>query len=631
MKEIDALFNANEAKEVKLSFDFANKLSKISLQTSLANEWDLPSAIHLSSEYKPELDLQNDNDVNSNFKFLSIDYFRNNISIALLNALGVKSNFEFILAANNSYLFYPDKILNSKKYLSSFWNFITATELRVKQFYSSHIFDTLKSSESILVDNNDYCDPSTLYSKKLAYFIQDKKLIPEIDLTTFFVDTKNTLTLEQAIGVNQELNIEHCLTLLKMKDSPSLKEVSELKIVSIIQRNAIAFEQLTEIKLPSNQGVWMPKDLLFTSNDSEIAAKYPDYLLHSDFNSVAAKLQVKNISKNDLKFHYSLDNTVNADAEIKKAFTERAEYLAFALRDGASDFSNTANQIVNAISAFTFIKCNEISKSISYGNLIWSNEFQFFPTDNVIYFIDEISSKKTHFRKWLFDQVKKYGNLKQTTFERIIFDATEKSIIEDFKDYENVPDEWIEKIRGGYKREVEEFIHSELENTEWSEYIPELQSILELSINHPKEKQKLFNLVAKLKLAKDRNIHFESADTNYNHLEKGDEKYFVHSARGSFAYIHTNEILEMKKSGYRMALDFGAKAKIKIYNSAEEILLLNTNHILAYQYEKSLEDLFLFCEANKDANKHLLILDKDNSREKSKDILKLLNPQDDYQ
>src|SRR5690606_1175606 len=103
-----------------------------------------------------------------------------------------------------------------------------------------------------------------------------------------------------------------------------------------------------------------------------------------------------------------------------------------------------------------------ISKSISYGNLIWSNEFQFFPTDNVIYFIDEISSKKTHFRKWLFDQVKKYGNLKQTTFERIIFDATEKSIIEDFKDYENVPDEWIEKIRGGYKREVEEFIHSEL-------------------------------------------------------------------------------------------------------------------------------------------------------------------------
>lgn len=631
IKEIDSLFISNEAKEVKLSFDFANKLSKISLQTSLANDWDLPTAIHLSSAYNPELDLQNDNDVSTNFKFLSLDYFGNNISIALLKSLGVKSNFEFILNANNSYLFYPDKILNSKKYLPSFWNFITATELRVKQFYSSNIFNTIKSSESILIDSNSYRIPSTLYSKKLSYYIQDKKLIPEIDLTTFFVDTKNSLPLEQAIGVNQELNIEHCLTLLKMKDSPSLKEVSELKIVSIIQRNAISNEQLTEIKLPSNQTVWMAKELLFTSNDSEIATKYPDYLLHSDFTSVAAKLQVKSISKNDLEFHYSQDNTVNADAEIRKAFTERAEYLAFALRDGASDFSNTAIQIVNAISAFTFIKCNEISKSISYGNLSWGNEFSFFPNGNVIYFIDEINSKKTQIRKWLFEQVKKYGNLKQTTFERIIFEATEKSIIEDFKDFENVPDEWIEKIRGGYKKEVEEFIHTELENTEWSEYIPELKSILELSISHPKEKQKLFNLVAKLKLAKDRNIHFESADTNYNHLENGDEKYFVHSARGSFAHIHTNEILQMKKSGYKMALDFGAKSKIKIYNTAEDILLLNTNHILAYQYEKSLDDLFSFCEANKDASKHLLILDKDNSREKSRDILKLLNPDDDYQ
>lgn len=631
IKEIDSLFISNETKEVKLSFDFTNKLSKISLHTSLANIWDLPSAIHLSSAYKPELDLQSENDVSSKFKFLSDDYFGNNISIGFLKALGVKSNFEFTLNTNNSYSFYPDKILNSKKHLPSFWDFITATELRAKQFYSSNIFNTIKTTESILNEDNTYCLPSSLYSKNLENYIQDKKLIPEINLTIFFVDSKNTLTLEQAIGVNQELNIEHCLTLIKREDSISLKEVSDLKIISIIQRSSISSEHLKEIKLPNSKNVWLEKELLFTSSDLEIANKYPDYFLHPDFTSVASKLQVKNISESDFTFNCSKDDTTDADGEIKRAFKERAEYLAFALKDGASDFSSTASQIINTISAFTFIKCNEISKSISHGELTWGNDFTFFSNGSAIYFIDEITSKKTQLRKWLFEEVKKFGNIKQTTFERIIFEATEKSIIEDFKDYENVPDEWIEKIRGGYKKEVEEFIHTELENTEWSEYIPELKSILELSISHPKEKQKLFNLVAKIKLAKERNIHFEKADTNYNHLENGHEKYFVHSARGSFAYIHTNEILEMKKNGYKMALDFGAKSKIKIYHTPEEILKLNTNHILTYQYEKTLDELFSFCESNKEANKHLLILDKNNSREKSKDILKLLNPEDDYQ
>jgi hypothetical protein len=180
-----------------------------------------------------------------------------------------------------------------------------------------------------------------------------------------------------------------------------------------------------------------------------------------------------------------------------------------------------------------------------------------------------------------------------------------------------------------FLEDINNFI-AELEDSEWSEFIPELKSLLELSISQPKEKQKLFNLIAKLKLAKEKNILFEIADKNFNHLKSGDEKYFVHSARGAFAYIHPNEILKMRDDGYKMALDFSTKSRIKIYNTAEEILALNTNHILAYQNEKSFDDLFSFCEANRDAEKHLLIIDKDNSGEKSKALLKLLNNEDDY-
>ena len=85
----------------------------------------------------------------------------------------------------------------------------------------------------------------------------------------------------------------------------------------------------------------------------------------------------------------------------------------------------------------------------------------------------------------------------------------------------------------------------------------------------------------------------------------------------------------MNSDGYKMALDFGKK--FKTYESAEDILKLNTDHILAYQGVKPIEDLISFCVANRDKKKHLLIIDKDNASEKSRALLKLLNIEDDYQ
>jgi hypothetical protein len=44
-----------------------------------------------------------------------------------------------------------------------------------------------------------------------------------------------------------------------------------------------------------------------------------------------------------------------------------------------------------------------------------------------------------------------------------------------------------------------------------------------------------------------------------------------------------------------------------------------------------MDDLFAFCAANRDANKHLLIVDRENSRNQSSDIFKLLTQENDYQ
>jgi hypothetical protein len=193
----------------------------------------------------------------------------------------------------------------------------------------------------------------------------------------------------------------------------------------------------------------------------------------------------------------------------------------------------------------------------------------------------------------------------------------------------------IEEIKkeDSFLKEVEDFIANELEGTEWSQHIIELKELLQLDTALGEQKKKVYNLLAKLKLAKNRKIQFESVDENdrqFNYLKGNGEKYIVHSARGSFAYISPIELLKMRDEGYKMALDFGNKSAIKIYGQAEEILCLNTNHLLLYQKDKTIEELFAFCESNQSANKRLLIIDKDHASNKSKELLKLMIPDDDY-
>jgi len=228
---------------------------------------------------------------------------------------------------------------------------------------------------------------------------------------------------------------------------------------------------------------------------------------------------------------------------------------------------------------------------------------------------------------------------KTKTLQKVAIDENNDFTSEDSKDIElsEVKAELEKYKKQGQPKEdntsptflddVNDFI-SELEGTEWDDYQSDLKSLLQGFTNQPLERQKLFNLIAKIKLTKEKGVKFEDSDGEFNVVKIGNEKYFVHSARGAFAYIHPNEILQMKKNCCKMALDFGKN--FKIYNTAEEILELNSIHLLAYKNEREIDELFTFCEANRDANKHLLIIDKNNSGEKSRALLKLLNIEDDY-
>ncbi|AEI50618.1 sacsin N-terminal ATP-binding-like domain-containing protein [Runella slithyformis] len=625
LKDLDQYYQANKKEAVPVTFDFINKLGKLKLQTSSDNTWHLPSDIHLPDEFQPELNIEIDAELQSQFKFLSKGYFENTISVEFLKMLGVHSDYNFKLISPNLYQFYPSQVLTNSKYLPNIWNYIIASDNNIKLFAASNALNIVKSNSTIEVAGVIFKKPTELFSNGLGQYIDDKSLIPLIDFSKF---TYNNSTLEVLIGINQELSIGQCLALLRRATPPTQQQVNSLNIVNIMKRYKYSPENLNGLKLPNGSYEWFPIGELYTSTDTEIIGKQPNRLLHAEFVSLSSQLGVRSISANDSEFHFEKDINSTDDLEIKTLFKNRAEYLAFNIKNGTTEYLTLSKQILTLVNNLSFVKCDDISNTISHGGLVWKWELNIKAVSNTIYYIEDIGAKRSAIRKYLYELVSKFGAIKEKVFNRYIFDDSEKSIIEELeKNFDSLPDDW----KSSWIKEVEEFIQIELENTEWNEYIPELKNILELSKSHPKEKQKLYNLIAKLKLAKDTSIHFDKAEKDFNHLSNGDEKYFVHSARGSFAYIHPNEILRMRDEGYKMALDFGSKNRIKIYNTAEDILSLNTSHLLAYQYEKTFDELFTFCNANRDANKHLLIIDRENSRDKSKDIFKLLNPEDDYQ
>ncbi len=93
IKGIYALYNARNTNG--FDFDFVNTLSKIKLKT-VDNEFRSAFNIHVSNIYKPNLDLETDNDIVQVVHFLSKQYYDNKVSTRFLTKMGVYDNFKFL-------------------------------------------------------------------------------------------------------------------------------------------------------------------------------------------------------------------------------------------------------------------------------------------------------------------------------------------------------------------------------------------------------------------------------------------------------------------------------------------------------------------------------------------------------
>lgn len=663
-----------------------NGLSELILQTN-KDTWALPNQIHFSSDYEPKLNLQVYEDFSKEFLFLSKRYDRDLVSYDFLKHLGVQDNFRFDVKSNISFNDYDNiafktKLTNSKRFKdelnlhmrrfssNSFQNqckfdnqvlcypklsasivqrfnnifFESVFNLDEKYFkqtmivngkviYAScdnELISFIKGYETIENRAGIFKKPSDLISLKYSKHISDDGLFPSSDI---FKELLNSgYYFDEIVGIQQLIPPKMCIQLFNVnrKNKISFDEIYSLKIVESLKNYVLNEEERKDIYLFNENEEWKPiRDLLYV-DDNQLKIDW-SFKLNKCFNDIAKNFGFRKLTYKDLVLR-TTPLTPENNSSILEFFSVKLKFIAFKI--DRLNYKNIEVKILHELKRYKFFKVVSISQIIPDLNFTYKNGLTFYKDGFDVYYTDNWKNN-SDLVNFLYSLVPK-DKIEMVWFNNVINTWDENKLKEFLEgEYGVLPNDLGEKAvstkkstENSFLNEVTEFI-AELEETEWKNYTPELKNLINNYSSQPIEKQKLYNLIAKIKLTKSKGIEYEEIGEGFNVVKIGDEMFFVHSARGAFAYIHPYEILKMKEEGYKMALDFSSNLPIKIYDKAEEILQLNKTHILVYQNEKTMDELLNFCELNRDANKRLLVVDKVHSGERAKDLLKLLNIDDD--
>lgn len=680
LKEFSNLYKKEKKHFPKESFNIL--LTDNSTEENL--EKAFPDKIHFSSVYKPTLDIQSDEEVNSNFNFLYQGYDPKTISKRFLKDLGVIESFtvhyeeqikledckdynykKAIQSSFNYYKFLQGRDRESIRRRTFITNYISVPYLSLlknEKYYKEFLIYLLKlDSKKILPtrivvmrDNGTklYNQPEIHYLefilRNLPFFptggdvsneiknlisfslreeVIDANRIPEIDFTQVKID--DMYSLEEIIGIPQNLDKKAILDLLRLKTKPiTLQQFENLNIVEILKKSNMIDGDSSNYFLFSKSNKWTNiKNLCIPKEDLEIPNKN---ILHEDLIGLAEFFSIPELGKSDLIVRFDPQN-VKESKEIHEFFNAKARYIAFDYEPN-DEFKNEELALIDSIEEKIFYevsKINGISNEVTLSEAI---DFGQFHVDNDrIYYVGKwIENEKL--LGWILESI---VGFKGFTKEYLVSFQTrkERDIIRSLEDKNPQASKILGKDRENenlkVQREINEVCKT-LEETEWSSCIPILEEIMNLDLTLSEKEIRAYNLIAKIKLAKSqKNISFDPEDLSkhdFNILRGNKVNYYVHSARGAFAYIPPSELIKMRDEGYKMALDFGMNKEIKIYHSAEEVLKLNTNHLLLYSKEKPVEDMIAFCGKNNDKNKHLLLIDRENTEHDLEELLRITNP-----
>lgn len=481
-------------------FEFPESLSSIKLLTD-NEEWCLPSDIHFSSVYKPKLDLQKDDTVNNNLKFLSDRYIPNEIERLMLMEFGVQSDFviyktsqvilsnvkekeycEFI-TNDNKYVQDRNQLLTnwtypytieSRTYLSNHYklnySFLIETPLYYDKFIDflikrknfefifdntilsiwmnrvfpqkTNIYFLINNFPNLLTKANTREKPQNLFATRLLKYIEDESKTSCIDFSEIIINEDN-LTLEEALGINQFLSQQHCINILSRKENRiSIDEVVELKIIDLLKDYSPSEIEKTNIFLLNENLDWKSTNELFFSKEEKLVIE-SSQKLHEKFIPIANNFGVTELSSENLNLK-TIPEEIKSNNDIIDFFDSKAKFIAFKI--DYENYQAIEEQIKELLINYSFYEASSIVKVFPEENPIYvSNQYVLYQEQDKIFYIDNWKTNK-EIIDFLFSLFSN-DRLDRKWFENLINRWSDSKIIEKLnEDIAITPIEWSENL-----------------------------------------------------------------------------------------------------------------------------------------------------------------------------------------
>lgn len=684
---LSSLFKERSANNLR--FD-RKLLSDLQLKTS-KNEWVIADNLYFTSAYKPEIELESIDNQAGSYSFISTEYKPESIDKHFLKHIGVKSGFTLSkvdsvnideFKSDKSYFdvfFAPEafqvkynylltrytkeqihavtyikdhltisciELSENKNYNQKFWQFLQKEE-NLKHLtqktsiwnYNSiyyegdnHIIWYLKNHNATPNQNNELKRTSELYSANLSKYIDDKSLLPLYDLSAKIKKDNRELTIEEVIGINQQLTPELFLNVLsKERISLDLNELKALNFIDVFLNYIPQNEETINVSLMNQKGEWVKASQLCVCSDEELQIDLSK-LLHPDLIPLKDVFGIPEIALDAMIFKVTPEPN-QPTTHVINFFSNMGKYIAFKI--GQEDYSQIEQKMLQSISNIEFFEVEKISKitDISgYEDIML--DFQFYnDTENKKVFYNGFWTQNKELLDFLFSLINE-GILPKRWFDNVIQRWSEKDVVNKLVDEFGELTEDInpsddkkqrQESNSHFFNEVLDYIETmrEVEDIYDESKIEDLKSIAQNFKDHPEERRKSLNLLAKLKLCKKKGIEYDES-WSFNQVLNRSEKYFIHSARGAFAYIHPNELIRMRDDGFKMAIDFGTK-EIRVFDSHFEIMQMHQNYLMLYQGSPDVERIMELCEENSSAEKfHFLLVDKEKQTDEALLIMNLI-------
>jgi hypothetical protein len=682
---INGIYNLYNSRNTNgLEFDFVNILSRLKLKT-ITDEFIIPSNIHLSSIYKPKLDLQNYTDTNQEIYFLSLDYSSFKISSKFFVKMGVFEDFKFLPTVdyikiddfkhkNYLHIFlsmknYRDRYDNIKKrynyslqqfnnitsirnhininydfvfkkpdLLSFFWDYIvhdrealkkliTQTQLRI---WDDNIFPNdnyvlyqIKNNETVL-SNGIYRRPTELFSRKLKKYLELHEY-PDNDFSAVYFDENQSINLEEIIGVNQELSVERIINLLSI-DSIQLSEqdITDLKIVEIIKKNNFDTDKIKHIKLPNMLFQWKSIEELFISQTNEIAIN-PEIHIHEYFIEIAKDFGIKEISKDSLQLKIIPEYPSIID-EIKSFYQNKAKFITYKVDQ--TKWPDLESDIIQHLSSFKFYEVELVSMVYPKDEPIYEQKLDFYcdAQNNEIFYTGPWKYNK-NILEFLHREIKS-EKITKVWFENVVNRWDDAEIIKSLLgDFGFIPEHWNND--------------NNVEDIELKYSDPFWSNLNESDINFIREiiggdyelnEQMDANLAAKIKtLIEIRYDYLENEiiDNEY-YLKAGSDEIIVRSAQRGLLFLDLFHWNKLDDENTKLAIH--TNNEIIIFQTQQDLFDFtkskNKYGIMKLPINYSLEDLNSIGKASDNGKWHFVFIVNENAKvaKKYKEVMNL----DDY-